>query len=80
MTRDRDSGEAQLTELVDLAQQDAISARYFAYKELDDGKLRDGLEKVAGLVGEIDAGKFQGDLSRVLRMDPPPKKRDKDST
>lgn len=64
-----DRRRAKLVELVDLAEQDSISTRYFKHGELDDMKLCEGLDKMAGFDGEIDADQCQRDLIGFLHMD-----------
>lgn len=56
--------------LEDIAQQEAMYARSYMCDELHDGKLHEGLEKLEGIDREINTSQFQGELSKVLSMDP----------
>ena len=63
---------AELSELVDLVHQDALSMRYFdGVGNLTDTQIRTGLEKVARVkrvAGETTVSKIRNDLRRELTM------------
>ena len=63
---------AELSELVDLVHQDALSMRYFdVVGNLTDAQIRTGLEKVARVkrvAGETNVSKIRNDLTRELTL------------
>ena len=63
---------AELSELVDLVHQDALSMRYFdGVGNLADAQIRTGLEKVSRVkrvAGETNVSKIRNDLRRELTM------------
>ena len=64
---------AELSELVDLVHQDALSMRYFdGVGNLTDAQVRTGLEKVARVkrvAGETNISKIRNDLRHELTME-----------
>ena len=64
---------AELSELVDLVHQDALSMRYFdGVGNLTDAQVRTGLEKVARVkrvAGETNISKIRNDLRQELTME-----------
>ena len=63
---------AELSELVDLVHQDALSMRYFdGVGNLTDAQIRTGLAKVAHVkrvAGEMNVSKIRNDLKQELTM------------
>ena len=67
-----ESRPAELSEVVDLVHQNALSMRYFdGVENLTDAQIRTGLEKVARVkrvAGETNVSKSRNDLRRELTM------------